>query len=78
MTKKERTMNELRQVKDSVYNHPNNKDLIIAAFLHDIGHLLVFENEELFEETYSKEEIFAIRHAFSSESGFEVGLSAWL
>jgi len=27
MTKKERTINELRQVKDSVYNHPNNKDL---------------------------------------------------
>ena len=27
MTQKERTINELRQVKDSVYNHPNNKDL---------------------------------------------------
>jgi len=27
MTKKERTINELRQVKDSVYDHPNNKDL---------------------------------------------------
>lgn len=26
---------------------PNNKDLIIASFLHDIGHLLVFENEQL-------------------------------
>ena len=26
MTQKERTINELRQVKDSVYNHPNNKD----------------------------------------------------
>lgn len=27
MTQKERTINELRQVKDSVYDHPNNKDL---------------------------------------------------
>lgn len=27
MTRKERTINELRQVKDSVYDHPNNKDL---------------------------------------------------
>jgi len=27
MTQKERTINELRQVKDNVYNHPNNKDL---------------------------------------------------
>jgi hypothetical protein len=27
MTKKERTINELRQVKDSVYDYPNNKTL---------------------------------------------------
>lgn len=27
MTQKERTINELRQVKDSVYDHPNNKNL---------------------------------------------------
>jgi hypothetical protein len=27
MTQKERTINELRQVKDNVYDHPNNKDL---------------------------------------------------
>lgn len=27
MTRKERTLNELRQVKDTVYNHPNNKNL---------------------------------------------------
>ena len=29
-------------------DNPNNKDLIIAAFLHDIGHLLVFEKNHIY------------------------------
>jgi len=54
MTQKERTINELRQVKDSVYNHPNNKDLteVEQNLMNELNYkaTLILKIEKLFTE----------------------------
>ena len=54
MTKKERTINELRQVKDSVYNHPNNKDLteVEQNLMNELNYkaTLILKIEKVLEE----------------------------
>ncbi len=54
MTRKERTINELRQVKDTVYNHPNNKDLseVEQNLMNELNYkaTLILKLEKMFEE----------------------------
>ena len=54
MTQKERTINELRQVKDSVYNHPNNKDLteVEQNLMNELNYkaTLILKIEKVLEE----------------------------
>ena len=54
MTRKERTLNELRQVKDTVYNHPNNKDLseVEQNLMNELNYKasLILKLEDMFKE----------------------------
>jgi hypothetical protein len=54
MTRKERTLNELRQVKDTVYNHPNNKDLseVEQNLVNELNYKasLILKLEDMFKE----------------------------
>ena len=54
MTKKERTINELRRVKDNVYNHPNNKDLteVEQNLMNELNYkaTLILKIEKLLDE----------------------------
>ena len=51
---RKRTINELRQVKDSVYNHPHNKNLseVEQNLMNDLNYkaALILKLEKMFEE----------------------------
>jgi len=54
MTPLERTVNELRQVKDSVYDHPNNKTLtkVEQNLMNELNYkaTLILKIEKLLDE----------------------------
>jgi len=51
---RKRTINELRQVKDSVYNHPHNKNLseVEQNLMNELNYkaALILKLEKMFEE----------------------------
>ena len=79
MASKKRTLNEIRQVKDSVYNHPHHHDLtdVEKNLLEELNYKakLILDIESMFK---SKNVPCNTKHLFSlNEEQLESVLEVW-